>query len=115
MTTERERRAPLHRLPRPARRRGATLLDATPPDATPLDALAAIHHTTIAAPGGTGRRELVARGVAEHGRVVGGPHRAPDLGVVAEVVRPEDTRARPVSAPAAGPVRRRGAHGRIPL
>ncbi|MDT0532383.1 hypothetical protein RM555_25605 [Micromonospora sp. DSM 115977] len=113
MTTERECRAPLRRLPRPARRRGATLLDTTPPDA--LAEVAAIHHTTIAAPGGTGRRESVARGVADHARVVGGPDRARDLGVVAEVVRPEDTRARPVSAPAAGPVRRRGAHGRIPL
>lgn len=110
MATERECRAPL---PRPARRRGATLLDATLPDA--LAEVAAIHHTTIAAPGGTGRREPVARSVTDHARVVGGPDRAPDLGVVAEVVRPEDTRARPVSAPAAGPVRRRGAHGRIPL
>ncbi|WP_327030691.1 hypothetical protein OG989_13565 [Micromonospora sp. NBC_01740] len=108
MTTERECRAPLHRLPRPARRRGATLLDA-------LAEVVAIHRTTIAAPGGTGRRELVARGVADHARVVGGPGRAPDLGLVDEAVRPEDTRARPVSALAAGPVRRRGAHGHIPL
>ncbi|KAB1162136.1 hypothetical protein F6X68_01325 [Micromonospora sp. AMSO12t] len=113
MTTERECRAPLHRLSRPARRRGATLLDATLLDA--LAEVVAIHRTTIAAPGGTGRRELVARGVADHARVVGGPGRAPDLGLVDEAVRPEDTRARPVSALAAGPVRRRGAHGHIPL
>ncbi|MEU7998013.1 hypothetical protein AB0B83_22115 [Micromonospora sp. NPDC049060] len=113
MTAERECRAPLHRLPRPAGWRGTTLLDTTPLDA--LAEVAAIHRTTIAAPGGTGRREPVARGVADHARVVGGPDRAPDPGVVAEVVRPEDTRARPVSALAAGPARRRGAHGRIPL
>ncbi|MEH0972258.1 hypothetical protein V6U77_14110 [Micromonospora sp. CPCC 205546] len=43
--------------------------------------------------------------------------RAHDPGVSDEVVRPEDDRGRPVSvsADAAGPVRRRGTHGNIPL
>ncbi|MGC4792094.1 hypothetical protein ACLQ22_30220 [Micromonospora sp. DT178] len=107
-TIGRDTRAPLYRLPGPARRHGGTPLDA-------LAEVAAIHRTTIAAPGETGRRELVARGVAAHVRVVGGPDRAPDPGVVDEVVRPEETRARPVSALAAGLVRRRGAHGHVPL
>ena len=70
MTTEREAAPRLDRLP--GRRGGAAPRCSTPP---------------IAAPGGTGRRELVARGVADHARVVGGPGRAPDLGLVDEAVR----------------------------
>ncbi|MEU4380157.1 carboxyl transferase domain-containing protein [Micromonospora echinofusca] len=80
-------------------------------------AVGIIHRRTIAAAGETGRGELVARLVEEHRQVAGGLGRALDLGVVDEVVRPEDTRARLVSvfADAAGPVRRRGTHGNIPL
>ncbi|MEU4775501.1 hypothetical protein [Micromonospora sp. NPDC023644] len=112
VTSERDRRAPLRRPSRPAARRGAT-----PPYAFAGATVGVIHRTTIAAAGETGRREPVARPVEDHEPVAGDLDRPLDPAVVDEVVRPEDTRARPASVPAAatGSVRRRGALGNIPL
>ncbi|MEU4782240.1 hypothetical protein [Micromonospora sp. NPDC023633] len=111
VTSERDRRAPLRRPSRPAARRHAT-----PPYAFAGATVGVIHRTTTAAAGATGRRELVARPVEDHEPVAGDLDRPLDLTVVDEVVRPEDTRARPASVPAAtGPVRRRGALRNIPL
>ncbi|MEV6492292.1 carboxyl transferase domain-containing protein [Actinoplanes sp. NPDC051633] len=52
--------------------------------------------------------------IAEQVRVAGGVHRALEIGVVDEVIKPEDTRRRIAEALAAAPAAR-GTHGNIPL
>jgi acetyl-CoA/propionyl-CoA carboxylase carboxyl transferase subunit len=52
--------------------------------------------------------------VEEQTRVAGGVHRALEIGVVDEVIKPEETRRRIAEAIAAAPAAR-GAHGNIPL
>jgi acetyl-CoA/propionyl-CoA carboxylase carboxyl transferase subunit len=47
-------------------------------------------------------------------RVAGGVHRALEIGVVDEMIKPEDTRRRIAEALAAAPAAR-GTHGNIPL
>ncbi|GAA0263769.1 acyl-CoA carboxylase subunit beta [Saccharothrix mutabilis subsp. mutabilis] len=77
-------------------------------------AVRVLHRKAIAAADDDSRPALLARLVEEHEQVAGGLRRALDLGVVDEVVRPEDTRSRLVSLFAAA-APGRGAHGNVPL
>ncbi|CAL9613190.1 putative propionyl-CoA carboxylase beta chain 6 [Actinosynnema sp. ALI-1.44] len=77
-------------------------------------AVRVLHRKAIAAADDDSRPALLARLVEEHEQVAGGLGRALDLGVVDEVVRPEDTRSRLVSLFAAA-APGRGAHGNVPL
>ena len=52
--------------------------------------------------------------IADQMKVAGGVHRALEIGVVDDVIRPEETRRRVAEALAAAPAAR-GAHGNIPL
>jgi acetyl-CoA/propionyl-CoA carboxylase carboxyl transferase subunit len=73
-----------------------------------------LHRRTLAAAPGQERPELEARLAAEHERESGGLERAIALGVVDEVVKPEQTRHALASAVGQAPASR-GRHRNIPL
>ncbi|MFG1658530.1 acyl-CoA carboxylase subunit beta [Micromonospora chersina] len=73
-----------------------------------------LHRRTLAAAPADEREALRARLVEEQTRVAGGVDRALEIGVVDDVVKPEETRHRIAEALAAAPAAR-GAHGNIPL
>ena len=73
-----------------------------------------LHRKKLAAAPHEEREELRERLVREQIEVAGGVGRALEIGVVDEMIRPEDTRRRIAEALAAAPAGR-GAHGNIPL
>src|SRR5262249_7295508 len=73
-----------------------------------------LHRKKLAAAPPGEREALHARLTAEHERIAGGVDRALTIGVVDEIVKPEDTRRRLAEALANAP-HGRGAHGNIPL
>ncbi|HEY7223283.1 MAG TPA: carboxyl transferase domain-containing protein [Micromonosporaceae bacterium] len=73
-----------------------------------------LHRKKLAAAAPDEREELRAKLIAEQTRVAGGVDRAVEVGVVDEVIAPEQTRRRIAEALAAAPAAR-GAHGNIPL
>jgi acetyl-CoA/propionyl-CoA carboxylase carboxyl transferase subunit len=73
-----------------------------------------LHRKKLAAAPPEEREELRAKLVDEQSRVAGGVNRALEIGVVDEVITPEQTRRRIAEALAAAPAAR-GAHGNIPL
>ena len=73
-----------------------------------------LHRKKLAAAPPEEREALRAQLVEEQTRVAGGVNRALEIGVVDDVVKPADTRARIAEALAAAPAAR-GAHGNIPL
>ena len=77
-------------------------------------AVGILHRRKLAAAPDDEREALHATLAAEHARVAGGVARAIELGVVDEVITPEQTRRRVAEALASAPAGR-GAHGNIPL
>ncbi len=73
-----------------------------------------LHRKKLAAAPPGEREALHARLTTEHERIAGGVDRALTIGVVDEIVKPEDTRRRLAEALANAP-HGRGAHGNIPL
>jgi acetyl-CoA/propionyl-CoA carboxylase carboxyl transferase subunit len=73
-----------------------------------------LHRKRLAAAPGDQREALRAELVDEQLRVAGGVNRALEIGVVDDVVKPEETRRRIAEALASAPAAR-GAHGNIPL
>lgn len=73
-----------------------------------------IHRKKLAAAPPDEREALRASLIEEQIRVAGGVNRALEIGVVDEVIKPEQTRRRLAEALAAAPAAR-GAHGNIPL
>ncbi|MFS8479009.1 MAG: carboxyl transferase domain-containing protein [Micromonosporaceae bacterium] len=73
-----------------------------------------LHRKKLAAAKPEEREELRARLVAEQIRVAGGVHRALEIGVVDDVIKPVETRRRIAETLANAPAAR-GAHGNIPL
>ncbi|MPQ97539.1 acyl-CoA carboxylase subunit beta [Modestobacter sp. I12A-02628] len=101
-----------------ARSLGATSVFAWPgAEVAVMGAKAAVgilHRKKLAAALPGEREALHAQLAAEHERIAGGVARAQEIGVVDEVVAPEQTRRRLVAALASAPPGR-GAHGNIPL
>jgi acetyl-CoA/propionyl-CoA carboxylase carboxyl transferase subunit len=77
-------------------------------------AVGILHRKKLAAAPDGEREALHAQLAAEHERIAGGVARAREIGVVDDVVPPEETRSRIATALAALPPAR-GAHGNIPL
>jgi len=77
-------------------------------------AVGILHRRKLAEASDEERDALHARLAAEHERVAGGVARAVELGVVDEVITPEQTRRRVAEALASAPAGR-GSHGNIPL
>ena len=73
-----------------------------------------LHRRRLAAAPNEQREALRESLIAEQIKVAGGVHRALEIGVVDDVIRPEETRRRLAEALAAAPAAR-GAHGNIPL
>src|SRR5215468_10187404 len=73
-----------------------------------------LHRKKLAAAPPGEREALHTRLTTEHERIAGGVDRALTIGVVDEIVKPEDTRRRLAEALANAP-HGRGAHGNIPL
>jgi acetyl-CoA/propionyl-CoA carboxylase carboxyl transferase subunit len=73
-----------------------------------------LHRKKLAAAPNEQREALREALIAEQLKVAGGVHRALEIGVVDDVIRPEETRRRLAEALAAAPAAR-GAHGNIPL
>jgi acetyl-CoA/propionyl-CoA carboxylase carboxyl transferase subunit len=73
-----------------------------------------LHRKKLAASAPEEREELRAKLIEEQTNVAGGVNRALEIGVVDEVIAPEQTRRRIAEALAAAPAAR-GAHGNIPL
>ena len=97
---------------------GATAVFAWPTaEVAVMGAAAAVnilHRKKLAAAAPEQRDALRAELVAEHERIAGGVNRALEIGVVDEVIKPDETRRRIAEALAAAPAAR-GAHGNIPL
>ncbi|MGW1994584.1 acyl-CoA carboxylase subunit beta [Embleya sp. NPDC001921] len=77
-------------------------------------AVGVLHRKKIAATAEPDRPALLARLVTEHEQASGGVSRALDIGVVDEVIEPDETRFRLAQALAGAPADR-GRHGNIPL
>lgn len=77
-------------------------------------AVGILHRRKLAAAADDERDALHDQLAEEHEKIAGGVSRAMAIGVVDEVIEPEDTRRRLVEALAAAPAGR-GAHGNIPL
>jgi acetyl-CoA/propionyl-CoA carboxylase carboxyl transferase subunit len=77
-------------------------------------AVGILHRRKLAAAAPGEREALHAQLAAEHERIAGGVARAMEIGVVDEIVEPEETRSALARALAAQPSGR-GAHGNIPL
>ncbi|TDC39005.1 carboxyl transferase domain-containing protein [Micromonospora sp. KC213] len=73
-----------------------------------------LHRKKLAAAPTEEREALRAQLIEEQTRVAGGVNRALEIGVVDDVIKPEETRRRLAEALAAAPAAR-GAHGNIPL
>jgi acetyl-CoA/propionyl-CoA carboxylase carboxyl transferase subunit len=73
-----------------------------------------LHRKKLVAAAPEDRDALREQLVEEHTRVAGGVNRALEIGVVDDVVKPEETRVRIAEALAGAPAAR-GAHGNIPL
>ena len=73
-----------------------------------------LHRKKLAAAAADQREALRAQLIEEQIRVAGGVNRALEIGVVDDVIKPEETRRRIAEALAAAPAAR-GAHGNIPL
>jgi acetyl-CoA/propionyl-CoA carboxylase carboxyl transferase subunit len=73
-----------------------------------------LHRKQLAAAPHEQREALREQLVAEQIQVAGGVNRALEIGVVDDVIKPEETRRRIAEALAAAPAAR-GAHGNIPL
>jgi acetyl-CoA/propionyl-CoA carboxylase carboxyl transferase subunit len=73
-----------------------------------------LHRKKLAAAPNEQREALRESLIAEQLKVAGGVHRALEIGVVDDVILPEETRRRVAEALAAAPAAR-GAHGNIPL
>jgi acetyl-CoA/propionyl-CoA carboxylase carboxyl transferase subunit len=73
-----------------------------------------LHRRKLAAAPHEQREALRESLISEQMKVAGGVHRALEIGVVDDVIRPEETRRRLAEALAAAPAAR-GAHGNIPL
>ena len=73
-----------------------------------------LHRKKLAAAPADEREALRAQLIEEQIRVAGGVNRALEIGVVDDVIKPEETRRRIAEALAAAPAAR-GAHGNIPL
>jgi acetyl-CoA/propionyl-CoA carboxylase carboxyl transferase subunit len=73
-----------------------------------------LHRKKLAAAAPEVREELRAKLIDEQSQVAGGVNRALEIGVVDEVITPENTRRRIAEALSAAPAAR-GAHGNIPL
>lgn len=73
-----------------------------------------LHRKKLAAAKPEERDELRAKLIEEQMTVAGGVHRAVEIGVVDEIIKPAETRKRIADAIAAAPAAR-GAHGNIPL
>ncbi|TDC84414.1 acyl-CoA carboxylase subunit beta [Micromonospora sp. KC606] len=73
-----------------------------------------LHRKKLAAAPAEQRETLRAQLIEEQIRVAGGVNRALEIGVVDDVIKPEETRRRIAEALAAAPAAR-GAHGNIPL
>jgi len=101
-----------------ARALGATTVFAWPTaEVAVMGAKAAVgilHRKKLASAPAGEREALHAKLAEEHEKLAGGVNRALQLGVVDEVVLPEDTRRMLAEALAAAPPGR-GAHGNIPL
>jgi acetyl-CoA/propionyl-CoA carboxylase carboxyl transferase subunit len=80
----------------------------------PSAAVNILHRKKLAAAAPEEREALRAELIEEQIRVAGGVNRAVEVGVVDEVITPEQTRRRIAEALAAAPAAR-GAHGNIPL
>jgi acetyl-CoA/propionyl-CoA carboxylase carboxyl transferase subunit len=97
---------------------GATKVLAWPTaEVAVMGAVAAVrilHRRRLAEAGEALRPSLELELAAEHEKIAGGIDKARDLGVVDEVVTPEQTRSAIAAAIAAAPMRR-GEHGNIPL
>ena len=77
-------------------------------------AVGILHRKKLAAAPPHEREALHAQLAEEHERIAGGVNRALEIGVVDDVIKPEETRRRIAEALAAAPAAR-GAHGNIPL
>jgi acetyl-CoA/propionyl-CoA carboxylase carboxyl transferase subunit len=73
-----------------------------------------LHRRQLAAAPQEEREALRAELMQEQAREAGGVNRALEIGVVDDVIKPEETRRRIAEALAAAPAAR-GAHGNIPL
>jgi acetyl-CoA/propionyl-CoA carboxylase carboxyl transferase subunit len=73
-----------------------------------------LHRKKLAAAPAEEREALRAQLIEEQTRVAGGVNRALEIGVVDDMIKPEETRRRIAEALAAAPAAR-GAHGNIPL
>ncbi|GHJ45148.1 putative propionyl-CoA carboxylase beta chain 6 [Catellatospora sp. TT07R-123] len=73
-----------------------------------------LHRRRLAAVPAEQREELRLRLVDEQTRVAGGVHRAVEIGVIDDVIKPVESRRR-IAAALAGAPAARGAHGNIPL
>jgi len=73
-----------------------------------------LHRKKLAAASQEQRESLRESLIAEQIQVAGGVNRALEIGVVDDVIKPEETRRRIAEALAAAPAAR-GAHGNIPL
>ncbi|HKT03019.1 MAG TPA: carboxyl transferase domain-containing protein [Rugosimonospora sp.] len=80
----------------------------------PSAAVNILHRKRLAAAPHDQREALRAQLIEEQAKVAGGVHRALEIGVVDDVIKPAETRRRIAEALAAAPAAR-GAHGNIPL